>query len=109
MIAAESLDAIRYPIGRVTIVDDVTPADRSRWIEQIAAAPAKLRSALAGLSEQQLDRRYREVGWTLRQVGHHLADEHLNAFGYFKKAVTEDSPLVNIYEEPRWAENEGCT
>src|SRR6266566_2076091 len=103
-MVTESLDPIRYPIGRVTIVTDITPADRSRWIAQIADAPAKLRSALAGLSDQQLNRRYREGGWTLRQVAHHLADEHLNAFGYFKKAVTEDSPLVNIYEEPRWAE-----
>jgi uncharacterized damage-inducible protein DinB len=104
MTPADTLDGIRYPIGRVTIVDDVTPADRSRWIEQIADAPVKLRSALAGLSDRQLDRRYREGGWTLRQVAHHLADEHLNAFGYFKKAVTEDEPLVNVYEEPRWAE-----
>jgi uncharacterized damage-inducible protein DinB len=104
MSAVDSLDAIRYPIGRVTVVDEVTPADRSRWIEQIGAAPANLRSALAGLSDEQLDRCYREGGWTLRQVAHHLADEHLNAFGYFKKAVTEDSPLVNIYDEPRWAE-----
>ena len=56
MTPADTLDAIRYPIGRVTIVTDVTPADRSRWIAQIADAPAKLRSALAGLSDQQLDR-----------------------------------------------------
>ena len=104
MTPAEDLDAIRYPIGKVQIVEHVTPQDRSRWIGQIAEAPARLRSALAGLSDQQLDRRYREGGWTLRQVAHHLADEHANAFGYFKKAVTEDDPPVNVYVEPRWAE-----
>ena len=104
MKPADALEIVRYPIGRVTIVTDVTAADRVRWIAQIAEAPAKLRTALAGLSEQQLDRSYRDGGWTLRQVAHHLADEHLNAFGYFKKAATEDDPPVNVYVEPRWAE-----
>ncbi len=106
MTAQDSLDGIRYPIGRVTIITDVTPADRRRWIAEIAGAPARLRLALTGLSDRQLDRRYREGGWTLRQVAHHLADEHLNAFSYFKKAATEDDPAVNVYEEPRWAETE---
>jgi uncharacterized damage-inducible protein DinB len=104
MTPANNLDAIRYPIGNAVIVTDVTAADRARWIEQIAAVPANLRAAVAGLNDEQLNQRYREGGWTARQVVHHLADEHLNAFGYFKKAVTEDEPLVNVYEEPRWAE-----
>ncbi|MGH9875849.1 MAG: YfiT family bacillithiol transferase [Pyrinomonadaceae bacterium] len=104
MTSTGDLDAIRYPIGRVKIATDVTPDDRAGWIAQIAAAPARLRAALADLSDRQLDRRYREGGWTLRQVAHHLADEHLNAFGYFKKAATEDDPAVNVYVEPLWAE-----
>ena len=104
MKATDDLEEIRYPIGRVQIATAVSPADRSRWITQMAEAPARLRAALTGLSDQQLDRRYRDGGWTLRQVAHHLADEHLNAFGYFKKAATEEDPPVNVYEEPRWAE-----
>jgi uncharacterized damage-inducible protein DinB len=104
MTPANDLDAIRYPIGKVKIVTDVTPADRTRWLEQIAAAPANLRAAVAALNEEQLSQRYREGAWTLRQVVHHLADEHLNAFGYFKKAATENDPVVNVYEEPLWAE-----
>jgi hypothetical protein len=104
MTPVSSLDEIRYPIGRMTIATNITPADRGRWIAQIAAAPAKLRAAVAGLTEWQLDRTYRDGGWTLRQVTHHLSDEHFNAFGYFKKAATEDEPVVNVYEEPRWAE-----
>ncbi len=104
MTPVDNLDSIRYPIGRVRIATEVTPADRRQWVEQIAAAPENLRSALRGLSDPQLDRRYREGGWTLRQVAHHLADEHLNAFGYFKKAATEADPLVSVYLEPRWAE-----
>ena len=104
MTPIDSLDNIRYPIGRLQIVTAVMPNDRLRWIEQIAGAPANLRSALAGLDDRQLDQRYREGGWTLRQVTHHLADEHLNAFGYFKRAATETDPLVSVYLEPRWAE-----
>jgi hypothetical protein len=104
MTPANDLDAIRYPIGKVQIVTAVAPVDRARWIEQIAAAPANLRAAVSGLNEEQLSERYREGGWTVRQVAHHLADEHMNAFGYFKKAATEDDPKVNVYEEPRWAE-----
>ena len=104
MTSLDRLDDIRYPIGRVTIAKEVTAEDRRAWISQIAATPADLRSALEGLSDSQLDRCYREGGWTLRQVAHHLADEHLNAFGYFKKAATEEDPVVNVYDEPRWAE-----
>jgi len=77
MKATDDLEEIRYPIGRVQIATAVSPADRSRWITQMAEAPARLRAALTGLSDQQLDRRYRDGGWTLRQVAHHLADEHL--------------------------------
>jgi uncharacterized damage-inducible protein DinB len=104
MTSANDLDAIRYPIGKVKIVTEVAPADRAQWIAQIAAAPSNLRAAVADLNEEQLSQSYREGGWTIRQVAHHLADEHLNAFGYFKKAATEDDPVVNVYEEPRWAE-----
>jgi hypothetical protein len=106
MTPAESLDAIRYPIGRVSIVTEVSPADRSEWIARIAETPARLRAAVAGLTDQQLDTRYRDGGWTVRQVAHHLADEHLNAFGYFKRAATEDDPAVPVYVEPRWAETQ---
>ena len=104
MTPAENLDAIRYPIGRVTIATEVSAADRGEWLAQIAETPARLRAAVAGLTDQQLDTRYRDGGWTVRQVAHHLADEHLNAFGYFKRAATEDDPAVPVYVEPRWAE-----
>jgi uncharacterized damage-inducible protein DinB len=106
MTPAQTVDELRYPIGRVIIAENVTPADRTGWIGQIAETPAKLRSAVAGLSDQQLDRRYRDGGWTLRQVAHHLADEHLHAFDYFKRATIEEEPLVGVYSEPRWAETD---
>jgi len=78
--------------------------DRQMFIRQIADAPAELRSALAGLSEEQLDTPYREGGWTVRQVVHHLADSHLNAFVRFKLGMTEDQPTIKTYDQQRWAE-----
>jgi uncharacterized damage-inducible protein DinB len=74
------------------------------WIEQMAEAPAKLRTALLGLSEEQLDASYRKDGWTLRQVVHHLADAQLNGFTRFKLALTEDRPAIKTYEEDLWSE-----
>jgi uncharacterized damage-inducible protein DinB len=83
---------------------DVTPQKRKMWIKQMAEAPAKLRTALLGLSEEQLDTRYRKDGWTLRQVVHHLADAQLNGFTRFKLALTEDRPAIKTYEEDLWSE-----
>jgi uncharacterized damage-inducible protein DinB len=95
---------LRYPIGKFTWPGSITEDDRRRYIEEIAETPAKLCAAVAGLSEQQLDTPYRDGGWTVRQVVHHLADSHLNAFVRFKLALTEDEPTVKPYDEKRWAE-----
>lgn len=97
------LDDIRYPIGRFTPV----PGDvdvRRRAIADIAALPARMREAVAGLSQVQLDTPYREGGWTVRQVVHHVADSHLNAFVRLKLALTEDAPRITPYDERAWAE-----
>jgi uncharacterized damage-inducible protein DinB len=67
-------------------------------------APAKLRAAVRGLSNQQLDTPYREGGWTVRQVVHHVPDSHLNSYIRFKWAMTEDEPTIKPYYEDRWAE-----
>ncbi|MFN2602536.1 MAG: YfiT family bacillithiol transferase [Gemmatimonadaceae bacterium] len=105
----DELEAIRYPIGRFAYDPELTASKRVQLIERIAALPADLRGAVDGLSDVQLDQRYRPEGWTCRQVVHHLADEHMNAFAYFKMAVTEDEPTVKTYDEPRWAETrDGC-
>lgn len=106
MTLEEKLEAIRFPIGRFTIDPDVTESKRRLWVGYMAALPANLRAAVDGLSEAQLDRSYRPGGWTVRQVVHHLADEHVNAFTYFKMALTEDEPVIKTYSEPRWAETE---
>lgn len=94
----------RYPIGRFSGPDTLTEAERQGHIEALAALPSELRAALAGLSEAQLDTPYREGGWTLRQVAHHLPDSHLNAYVRYKLALTEHEPLIRTYEEHLWAE-----
>jgi hypothetical protein len=94
----------RYPIGTFAPPPHVDAGLRTTFVEQIAAAPTELRAAVAGLSARQLDTPYRDGGWTVRQVVHHLPDSHLNAYVRFKLALTEDEPLVKTYAEDRWAE-----
>jgi hypothetical protein len=94
----------RYPIGQFEFPPAYGAADRSRSIERIAATPAKFRAAVHGLSDQQLDTPYRDGGWTIRQVVHHVPDSHLNAYLRIKLALTEDHPTIKPYYEDRWAE-----
>ncbi len=94
---------LRYPIGKFTYKDSPTPEERVRLIQQIEQAPANLRAAVSGLSQQQLDTPYRPEGWTVRQVAHHVPDSHLNAYVRFKLALTEDEPTIKPYAEDRWA------
>jgi uncharacterized damage-inducible protein DinB len=94
----------RYPIGRFQYAGPGTPEQRSAWIADIAAAPGRLRAAVQGLSDAQLDTPYRDGGWTVRQVAHHVPDSHLNAYVRFKLALTEDEPVIRPYDEKRWAE-----
>jgi hypothetical protein len=98
------MDDLRYPIGKFAFDGGSTERDREAWIADIAAAPAKLRDAVRGLSAQQLDTTYRPGGWTVRQVVHHVPDSHLNAYVRFKLALTEHAPTIKPYDEARWAE-----
>ena len=95
---------LKYPIGKLHWEDNLSEAQRREMIEQIAETPAKVRAAVAGLSEQQFDTPYREGGWTVRQLVHHLADSHMNAYVRFKLALTEDEPTIKTYDQDRWAE-----
>jgi hypothetical protein len=94
----------RYPIGRFKFDGQASQERREQWIGEIAAAPGALRAAVSGLGSQQLDTPYREQGWTLRQVVHHVPDSHLNAYTRIKLALTEDEPQIKPYDEARWAE-----
>lgn len=93
-----------YPIGNYPPPQEVTPALRQQAIDAIAEAPSKLRAAVSGLNDAQLDTPYREGGWTVRQVAHHVPDSHMNAYVRFRLALTEDRPTIKPYEEARWAE-----
>ena len=94
----------QYPIGKFQPPGKVSNQDRETFIQQIEEAPAALWSAVTGLSEEQLDTPYREGGWTVRQVVHHVADSHMNAFVRFKLAMTEVQPAVKTYEQQLWAD-----
>ncbi len=94
----------RYPIGKYEQPKGVTPALRQKAIEAIAVTPAKFRAAVKGLDDSQLDTPYREGGWTVRQVVHHVPDSHLNAYVRLRLALTEEQPTIKPYEEGRWAE-----
>ena len=94
----------RYPIGRAEVPTSITPAQRAQFIREIEAAPANLRAAVAGLSDVQLDTPYRDGGWTVRQVVHHVPDSHVNAYVRVKLALTEEEPTIKPYNEQRWSE-----
>jgi len=93
----------RYPVGKFVAPAEVTPAARAEAVLQIAAAPTKLRTAVQGLNNLQLDTPYREGGWTVRQVVHHVADSHMNAYIRWRLALTEMEPTIKPYAEADWA------
>lgn len=97
-------DDPRFPIGRFQALADPSTEQRAAWIDQIRRLPAELRAAVRGLDDEQLDVPYREGGWTVRQVVHHLPDSHLNAYVRFRLALTEEEPTIRPYDEGRWAE-----
>ena len=93
----------RYPIGKFTPPQNVTPALRTPAIETIAELPAKFRAAVKGLTDAQLDTPYREGGWTVRQLAHHVPESHMNAYIRLKMALTETEPTIKPYDEALWA------
>jgi len=93
----------QYPIGKFRAPESISPHDRARYIETIALAPSRLRAAVHGISAIQLDTPYREGGWTVRQVIHHVPESHMNAYIRFKLALTETDPVIKPYDEAAWA------
>jgi uncharacterized damage-inducible protein DinB len=99
-----SSDPAAYPIGQFQPPAQFDPSGRAALIDQLADVPQALRRAVEGLSDAQLDTPYREGGWTVRQVVHHLADSHLNGYVRFKLMLTEDTPEARMYQQAQWAE-----
>jgi hypothetical protein len=97
-------DNLRYPIGEFQFCLPFSTQERMVFLAQLAEAPAKLRTAVANLSEAQLDTPYRPDGWTIRQVVHHLPDSHLNWYIRGKLALTENEPTIKPFSEELWAQ-----
>lgn len=97
-------DALRFPIGRVKKQPQFSAAERSALLQRLAAQPAALRAQVEGLSEEQLDTPYRPGGWSVRQLAHHVADSHINAYLRIKLALTEHEPTVKPYDQDAWVQ-----
>ncbi len=95
--------SLQYPVGRFTEPAIVTAALRNHAIDEIAVLPTAMRHAVEGLSAAQLETPYRDGGWTVRQVVHHVPDSHMHAYVRVKFALTEESPTIRPYDEAAWS------
>jgi uncharacterized damage-inducible protein DinB len=95
---------LRFPVGKFHYEGPLTEEQKKAFLGEVEQTPANLQAAVKGLSEAQLDTPYRDGGWTVRQVVHHLPDSHMNSYVRFKLALTEDAPTIKPYAEDRWAE-----
>lgn len=95
---------IRYPIGKFQLDGEITYSVIKGWINDIEVLPRLLRDTVKDLDTEQLNTAYRSGGWTVRQVVHHLADSHMNAYIRFKLALTEEKPVIKPYDEVKWAQ-----
>jgi len=100
----QDLDKLKYPIGVYNYPANVDEAQIELWINQLAQFPQELIAVTSTLTEPQLAAHYRPGGWTIRQVIHHLADSHVNAYTRVKLVLTESNPIVRPYDEEKWAE-----
>ena len=97
-------DNLRYPIGKFSPPETYTASELASYIQRIESLPSRVKAELALIPTAKLDTPYREGGWSARQVIHHLADSHLNAFIRIKWTLTESTPLIKAYDEKAWAE-----
>lgn len=98
------MTSLQYPIGPLSLPDDIDASHIAEWIGILEAFPNQLRTLVQNLNESQLDTRYRPGGWTVRQVVHHCADSHHHSYIRFKWALTEANPRIKAYQEQDWAE-----
>jgi hypothetical protein len=99
-----TLEQLKYPIGKFETPHHITNELLNKWMLVISSFPQTLKNEVSQLTDAQLDTIYRPNGWTIRQVIHHCADSHMNAFTRLKLALTEDSPSIKPYLEHLWAE-----
>ena len=97
------LEELKYPIGKFNWPKEVSNAELKIWMDAIESFPARLKSEVENLTDEELSMIYRPDGWNIRQVVHHCADSHSNAFTRFKLTLTEDKPTIKPYHENLWA------
>lgn len=102
MNSEQDLQQLKYPTGKFSTPENYTPEFRSHCIAKFKELPGKVKQATFNLSDDQLDVPYREGGWSVRQIVHHLADSHMNSFARFKLTLTEDVPTIKPYEQDLW-------
>lgn len=100
----EDLEKLRYPIGQFICPAKISKEDIHNWTSVLEKLPQRLTDLVVDFSEEQLETPYRPGGWTVRQVVHHIADSHHHSYTRFKWALTENSPLIKVYEEKDWSE-----
>jgi hypothetical protein len=98
------MDNLSYPIGVFSYDESASNEALRQWICDIELLPERLRKEVQSLSFGQLDTPYRPDGWTIRQVVHHLADSHCNAWIRLKLALTEEQPTICTYQQDSWAQ-----
>jgi len=98
------MEDLRYPIGKFSPQETYSADDLKAFIARIESLPSKLEAAVKGMTDQQLDTPYRDGGWTVRQVIHHVPDSHMNAYIRTKWTLTEATPLIKAYDEKAWSE-----
>lgn len=100
----QELQFLKYPIGQFDCPSTISKAQVESWISILEHFPKRLENLVINLSDKQLDTPYRDQGWTIRQVLHHLSDSHHHSYIRFKWALTEDNPVIKAYDEQAWAE-----
>lgn len=98
------LERLKYPIGKYDPPKTINPSLLKTWIENLATLPQEMEDLTANLTDQELEKPYRPDGWTVKQVVHHVADSHLNAYARFRLTLTEERPAIRPYFEDKWAE-----
>jgi uncharacterized damage-inducible protein DinB len=94
---------VRYPIGKLQVLEKVTLESVQEWLKQIETYTSRLRETVGSLSEEELSKTYRDGSWTVRQLVHHIADSQLNMYQRLKLALTDENPRVPAFDEEKWA------
>lgn len=102
-MSEEDFERLRFPIGKYQKPDIITNDHIKAWKKDLSELPYQMRKIAAGVRDKDLSKTYRPDGWTARQVIHHVADSHMNAYIRFKLTLTEDTPIVKGYDEAAWA------